>query len=273
VLAAPSMNPAPSPGGVSTSAVVRSLPVLTFHALDDLPSPVAFAPRAFDKAARRLAAEGAVSLSLDDVLRFAKGEGPPPRPGAYLPTFDDGYASVVGACDVLLDLGVKPLLFLCPTLLDRDVIFPGDALCPKQRALTWGEAATLAKRGAAIGSHAFDHVDLRKLSDAALHDALVRSRGELEERLGVPVRSLAYPFGFNDARVVRAAAATYDAAFTTRLGRVQPGDDLHRLPRLDAHYLRFLETRGSLDGAGVRAYLALRGFGRAVKDAFGGGAT
>ena len=79
------------------------------------------------------------------------------------------------------------------------------------------------------------------------------------------MRHHAYPFGACDARVAAAAAKVYDGAFTTRLDYVRAGADPCLLPRLDAHYLRFLADAGSLDSAGTRAWIALRRFGRAVR--------
>jgi hypothetical protein len=53
------------------------------------------------------------------------------------------------------------------------------------------------------------------LSDADLDRELSASRARCEERLGIACRSLAYPYGGHDERVVRAArAAGYSAACT-----------------------------------------------------------
>ncbi len=239
------------------------LPILTFHALDDAPTPVAFRAADFRALVDRLAAGGWRTGRTTDAAAAALGSVVAPRTAVF--TFDDGYASVAEACAVLAAKGFRAVLYLSPGLLDRPVIFPGDALCPEQRALTWTEARALAAAGHEIGSHAFDHVDLRRLSDAALADQLQRSRSVLEDRLGVAVTSLAYPFGHHDPRTVRAAAAVYATAVTTTLAYCRSGDDPRRLPRLDAHYLRGLASDGELDGVGTRAYLALRRAARGVR--------
>jgi peptidoglycan/xylan/chitin deacetylase (PgdA/CDA1 family) len=246
------------------------LPVLTFHAVDPLPTPVAVSAATFDGMVRRLAAEGRRAVSLDAVADYVR-LGRPLGERPVLLTFDDGYASVDGPARAAVAAGVGATLFLCPTLLDRPRIFPGDPLCPDQPALTWRQARDLATAGVVIGSHAWEHVDLRALDDAALEDSLRRSRGDLEAKLGAPVRSLAYPFGYHDARVVAAAAKVYDLAFTTELRRATPGCDPYRIPRLDAWYLRYLARRGSLDAPATAAYLAARRFARAVRSRLAGG--
>jgi peptidoglycan/xylan/chitin deacetylase (PgdA/CDA1 family) len=247
-----------------------SLPVLTFHAIHDLPSPVAFGPAAFSAAMRRLAARGWRTVSAAEAVAHARG-GRPASARTFAITFDDGYASVLThAAPVLRELGFGATLFLTTGLMERDEIFPGDRLCPRERSLSWAEARALAASGIEIGSHATEHRDLRTLSDAELSRALSESRRVLEERLGTPVRLHAYPFGLCDARVAAAAARVYDGAFTADLDWVRPGVGPHRMPRLDAHYLRFLGRCGDLGGAGTRGWIALRRLGRAVRAALAG---
>ncbi|HYC77168.1 MAG TPA: polysaccharide deacetylase family protein [Planctomycetota bacterium] len=246
------------------------LTVLTYHALDERLLPTAVSPAVFCATAARLAAAGASDAGPEDAVACADGRAAP-SPLRTLVTFDDGYRSVVDAAAALLPLGFRPLLFLAPTLMGRPTLFPGDPLCPPQPALSWNEARELAAKGCRIGSHAFEHVDLRTLPDAALDDALRRSRGELESRLGAPCPTLAYPFGLHDARVRRAAAQVYDAAFGVRLDWVRPGDDRYALPRLDGWYLKGWARRGGPASAGSAAWIALRRLGRRVRSLVRGG--
>lgn len=247
------------------------LPVLTFHAIHDAATPVAVPQRTFTRMMERLAAGGWKTLPLADAVRCLRGDAPLP-PRRMLITFDDGYRSVLtGAAPVLRRLGFGATLFLTPLLLGRPVIFPGESLCPPEPALTWEEARSLATGGFDIGAHGAAHTDLRTLPDADLTAALHGARQELTGRLGVPVTTLAYPFGFHDVRVVAAARRVYDACFTTVLRVAHPGGDAAQIPRLDAHYLRFLERRGDLDDCATRAWLTLRRGVRAVRALVTGG--
>ena len=65
----------------------------------------------------------------------------------------------------------------------------------------WGELARLAEVGWEIGSHTRTHPGLPRLDDEPLRDELEGSRAEVEEHLGRPCRSLAYPYGDLDGRV------------------------------------------------------------------------
>ena len=87
---------------------------------------------------------------------------------------------------------------------------------PHERELlpvSWDDLAQLAAEGWEIGSHTRTHKRLTGLDDDSLADELRQSKRECQEQLGRICRSLAYPYGDVDARVVQAAtAAGYEAA-------------------------------------------------------------
>jgi peptidoglycan/xylan/chitin deacetylase (PgdA/CDA1 family) len=81
--------------------------------------------------------------------------------------------------------------------------------------MTVAQLREVADAGWEIGSHTRTHPWLPQLDAETLRDELVRSRAELREAFGIPCRSLAYPFGAHDDRVVAAAgAAGYETAVT-----------------------------------------------------------
>ena len=71
-------------------------------------------------------------------------------------------------------------------------------------------------QGGRSGSHSLSHARLTHLDDDALDHELQSSREAIEDRLGRPCRSIAYPYGVSDERVRAAAArAGYTAGCTT----------------------------------------------------------
>ena len=99
--------------------------------------------------------------------------------------------------------------------------------------------------GIEFGSHTYSHPNLAELDEELARTELVRSRAILEDRLGAPVTSLAYPFGKpgrhftrDTVRLVRAAGYERAAAIISR--RVRASDDVYAIPR-------FFATRASVD--------------------------
>lgn len=89
-----------------------SLPILTFHALDEGPSVISFSPRLFRRGMARLHDSGYRTLSLlEAVDRLRRGAPFPNRP--FVITFDDGYQSVYAeAFPVLQRYGMSATVFL-----------------------------------------------------------------------------------------------------------------------------------------------------------------
>jgi hypothetical protein len=60
----------------------------------------------------------------------------------------------------------------------------------------------------------------------------------LEDRLGIPVESFAYPYGRSTVETRRMVSAHFRAACGTTLHSALPGSDRAELPRIDAYYFR-----------------------------------
>jgi len=147
--------------------------------------------------------------------------------------FDDGLIGVHRhAAPILAELGIPATLFAVSGALGTSPPWwPGSA-----RVMTGGELRELVEGGFAVASHARTHRSLPQLPWHELRGELRGSRSALEDLLGQPIDYFAYPFGHHD-HVVRAAVleAGYRAAFTFVNGRVTPGLDPARIPRLTMH--------------------------------------
>jgi peptidoglycan/xylan/chitin deacetylase (PgdA/CDA1 family) len=136
-------------------------------------------------------------------------------------TFDDAYTSVLErAFPVLEALAVPGTVFVVTDFADAGrpvewagLVEAGVAEDPTvRRSLTWEQLGDLQRAGWEIGSHTCSHPHLPQLDDVALAWELGESRAACERALGVPCRSIAYPYGDLDDRVVAATeVAGYDA--------------------------------------------------------------
>ncbi len=85
------------------------------------------------------------------------------------------------------------------------------------RFLTWDEAKEMQAAGMTIGSHTLTHRILAQLPEAEQEHELRASRAILEDRLGTPVRSLAYPVGITTAFTDATRRIARDAGYTVCL--------------------------------------------------------
>jgi len=193
--------------------------VLCYHALSErFPAPLSVTPTAFERQLQLLARAGYRGATFSDALRAPSGR-------TVAVTFDDAFLSVLQLGKPLLDAVGFPATVYAPTAYldapDRPLKWDGidqwhggeheSELLP----MSWDQLGGLAEAGWEIGSHTCTHPHLTRVDDEALREELVRSREEVERRLGRPCPTLAYPYGDYDERVVAAAgAAGYAAAGT-----------------------------------------------------------
>jgi peptidoglycan/xylan/chitin deacetylase (PgdA/CDA1 family) len=89
----------------------------------------------------------------------------------------------------------------------------------------------LARAGITIGSHSVSHSNLPRETPLRIREEVLRSRCELESRLGVEVTEFAYPDGQFDEKVVDAVAeAGYARAYSACHHR-HPGRSMLTIPR------------------------------------------
>lgn len=224
------------------------LPVLTFHAFESRRSPIAYAPAAFGRALAALRDAGWSTVRLREAARWV-GEGAAFPEKTLVLTIDDGYRTLLDAAlPALLDHGMTATVFVVThrsAMHDRPLTGPSD----------WRR---LAAQGFELGAHTMTHPVLTGLDDAGVEREALGSKRRIEDAVGAEVASFAYPSGRVDDRVRRIVARHFACACTTRLAMIRPGDALHALPRIDAHYLRRAAWFGRLDSALLRAYLGGR---------------
>ncbi|MBA2240013.1 MAG: polysaccharide deacetylase family protein, partial [Solirubrobacterales bacterium] len=235
------------------SAQPSSAPLLLcYHAVSsDWPAALAVSPDQLRDHVAVLAARGYRGVTFHAAASDQAG------PGAVAITFDDAMRSVLDAAFPILRAAGFPATVFAPTDFigsSRPMTWPGveswldgphrDEL----NALSWDELRALSAAGWEIGSHTRSHPRLTEIDSSTLDSELRGSLAEIEARLDAPCRSLAYPYGAYDARVVDAAArAGYAAAAGTMPGRMHPPTstlDWSRLPinRVDGRRRFALKT-------------------------------
>ena len=193
--------------------------------------PYQLAPSVFEAQMRWLAQQGRL-VSLDDVAAFVAGRRALPA-DSVLVTIDDGCRSLyTHALPILRAHGVPAVAFVCAGLIGSDAVDADHG----ERFLTWDELGRLREAGVEIGSHAWSHRSLGRANRGEVLDEALHSRRVLEQRLGVPVRSFAYPFGtradFSPETDRLLDEAGYTIAFNSMHGAIRAGMAPVSLPRV-----------------------------------------
>jgi peptidoglycan/xylan/chitin deacetylase (PgdA/CDA1 family) len=191
--------------------------VLGYHAVSATwPSSLAVTPARLEQQVKWLLARGFQGATFYDAVVA------PPSPKTFAVTFDDGYRSVLlEGFPVLERLGVPGTVFPSIIYVDAKQPLVGPALqhwlssphAAELESMTWDELRRLSAAGWEIGSHTVTHPYLPELGDVELRQELVDSKERLEREIGQPCRTIAYPSGRFDDRVMRGAElAGYDVA-------------------------------------------------------------
>jgi peptidoglycan/xylan/chitin deacetylase (PgdA/CDA1 family) len=240
------------------SASPRGLAV-TYHAIASGPPPLYIDPSLLERHVEVLVEARVTALTVSELADALRSGSLPERAVAI--TFDDGFASIAeSAAPVLARHGLRATVFAVADHVGGSSDWSTQpASAPRLPLLDRGGLGALAAAGWEIGSHGRTHRPLGSLDAEGLRDELGGSRSALEDLLGVPVRSFAFPYGsIPDGAADALIEAGYAAACTTRPGHVTPGADPLALPRVDAHYLRSPARLRRAAGGGDLAYLAVR---------------
>lgn len=146
-------------------------------------------------------------------------------------------------------------------IADADRLVDAARLDPRQilrdLCMDWDELTHLSIRpGVQIGAHALTHHALARLDSDEARREIVRGRRILQDRLGVPIRHLAYPYGDPGAAGPRefdlARRAGFRTAVTTRPGHLcaHHAGALQALPRvsINGHFQSAATVRALASG-------------------------
>lgn len=224
---------APPTPPTDSSVRVQRVPILLYHyvnippANDRLPGLYVL-PTEFDRQMEWLAVNDYHPIKVADLACALQTGGSLPDKPIVL-TFDDGYADSYQNAFPILKNYRYPATFYVVTQFADD---------KKQGYMTWAQIQEMARAGMEIGAHTVDHADLvrdaRARSATFLQDEIATSKQIIELRLGIPVKTFAYPYGHYDARVISGVRSNgFMAAATEIRGMRQSSDKLFELKRIE----------------------------------------
>jgi peptidoglycan/xylan/chitin deacetylase (PgdA/CDA1 family) len=207
--------------------------IFSYHSIDDYGTPLSVSPSLFRAQMEALAAEGCVTLTMSQLSGHLSSRIPFPRKAVAI-TFDDGFENLLTeATPIMTDYGFVGTVYIITGMVGRVTRWTdGRMPLPSLPVLTWPQITTLHAQGFEIGAHSITHGFLTQYPPHSLRHELADSRQALEQVLGTPVTTFAYPQGDYSRRVVAAVRdAGYTTATTVDQGRATAHSDPLMLPR------------------------------------------
>ncbi len=209
------------------------VPILLYHSVSTDPpawiAPYTVTPDEFAAHLDLVVASGRTPLTVAGLVAALDAGTLPARPVVI--TIDDGHADTAAAASALAARRLPSTLYITTGALAGR---PRPALAiPPAPMLDWSQLPEIAGLGVEIGAHTHTHPQLDTLPAARARDEIVRSRDLLEDALGTPVRSFAYPHGFHSPALRRIVAdAGFGSATAVMNALSSSGDDRFALARL-----------------------------------------
>lgn len=213
-----------------------NLPILMYHGVGhtsvDALKRFFVPPGLFQEHMSALGAAGYRPLALRDLpqLRIR----PPSSERNVVITFDDAFGHLLSyAVPTLERCSFTATIFTPTAFVGKTATWlPGDAATLP--ILGAKDLCALHGRGFEIAAHSRTHPHLDELPHRAARREIEGSKHDLEDLLGAPVETFAYPFGhLNPETQGLVRAAGYRAACAVKRRLATTYDDLYALPRLE----------------------------------------
>jgi peptidoglycan/xylan/chitin deacetylase (PgdA/CDA1 family) len=197
----PAPHPVEAPAPIATTPPVHVKPVtiLTYHSIEPKPAKKEGAnqlhyritPENFEKQMQYLKDNAYTPITFDAWVRYLTTGAAIPEKSIVL-TFDDGWKNqYTYAVPILKKFGFTGTFFIVGKMRNAGY-------------MTWDEVRSLHADGFEVASHTQTHPKLPLLTDEKLVEEIAGSKKLLEEQLGSPITTLAYPYYLHDARVMKA---------------------------------------------------------------------
>ncbi|MEK7523578.1 MAG: polysaccharide deacetylase family protein [Patescibacteria group bacterium] len=201
------LPPLPEPAGQAPAIQAKAIwvPILVYHHIGKAPENKTSAYKSFfiesawfEKHLQYLQENGFTTIHFSDVADyFESGQPLPPRP--VIVSFDDGWTNFyANAFPILKKYNMTATSFVISNLVGHSL------------HMSWDQIKELRDSGMEIGSHTLWHPYLTKSKKAKAE--IEDSKKKLEEELGIPITTFAYPFGDYNEQIEKMVA---DAGYTT----------------------------------------------------------
>lgn len=213
------------------------IPILAYHQTDTPPKRGApyrglvLPPARFARQMRALQRIGWRGVSMRELEPYLRGEKTGKVVGV---TLDDGFLNNhAHALPVLRELGFTATSFVVSHQIGGTNAWDIPAGIEPKPLMGLPQLRDWLDAGMEVGAHTCNHADLLQCEPAQARDEITRCKGELEQALGIAVRSFCFPYGrLRPEHVEMARAAGYAMATSSVSQRAAADADMLCLPRI-----------------------------------------
>ena len=216
----------------------KPIPILLYHSVADQPAdnswPWVMSPDLFAEHLHLLRLRGYTGVTITQLVSAIRNPAHELPERAIAITFDDGYVDFIeNALPLLREFGFPATLYVITRYVGRTSRWLEDEGQGDHPMMTWGQIREAAEQGIEIGAHSQSHPELDILSSRMAYQEIVGSKTELEQQLGRPVHSFAYPHGYH-SRETRSLVidAGFNSACAVKNGLSSLNDDPYALARI-----------------------------------------
>lgn len=214
-----------------------SLPILLYHQIGQLPRrkmsgrSLIVDPKSFYNQMKWLKMLGYQGISMREGMPYIRGE----KAGkVVIITFDDGFENVLeNAAPALDEFGFTSTNYCVANQTGGSNEWDQKSGAPFVPCMSKEQIRQWAALGHEVGAHTLDHARLSQCTDDEARRQITDCKAMLEDIVGMPVISFAYPYGDNNETHRQIAQeAGYESATTTIRRRANEHDDPFGIPRI-----------------------------------------
>ncbi len=234
-----------------------NIPILNYHSISlggtDRFVKFTLHPETFAQHMKLISEQGYTPITVKDFAQLMRNSSPLPNKPIIL-TFDDGFADFYNsAFPILQGFHFPATLFVVTENMEgtsKWLKLEGEE---DRRMLTWFQLSDVQRAGIECGTHSATHTHLDTAKPEIARQEIICSKDTLEQKLGSPVHSMAYPYGHYTETVRQMVIeAGYSAACAVRNAMSHTNDNLFSLARITIYRKTdVVRLRDLLDGRGL----------------------
>jgi len=212
---------------ISKAMSRQEVSIIAYHSVDWNNSFYTVSPKEFRRQIEYLRKNYEV-VSLDKIVDFVTGKKNLPKKSVAI-TFDDGYYdNYLNVYPYLKKFGLPATLFVTIGYIGKNIPLGNIPL----KMLGWNEIKEMSQNNIDVGAHAISHPNLQVTDLQEAKNEVLKSKEEIEKKIGRSIDYFAYPFSRCNAEIIDLVESYGFKGAVDGDGLIRLGDDPFLLNRV-----------------------------------------